>query len=89
MKIKCQVCGHSEESSVEFFAKVIGGTLPVGGFAAWVTYFFAGTGFAFVICSAMVVGGVALLAFKDEIVGLVSEKYDCPKCKQRKWDLVK
>lgn len=89
MQIKCQNCGHSEEPTAEFFVKVIGGAMPVGGFAAWVTYFFAGTGFAFAICAAMVVGGVGLLVFKDEIVKLVSEKYSCPKCGKQNWDLLK
>ncbi len=63
--------------------------MPIGGFWAWVTYFFAGTGFAFAICAAMVVGGVALLAFKDEIVKLLTEKYPCPKCGSRNWDMSK
>ena len=63
--------------------------MPIGGFWAWVTYFFVGTGFAFAICAAMVVGGVALLAFKDEIVKLLTEKYPCPKCGRRDWDMSK
>ena len=63
--------------------------MPIGGFWAWVTYFFSGTGFAFAICAAMVVGGVALLAFKDEIVKLLTEKYPCPKCGSRNWDMSK
>ncbi|MDR2870357.1 MAG: hypothetical protein LBV04_07905 [Deferribacteraceae bacterium] len=41
--------------------KVIGLALFIGGFIAWKTYFFAGTGFAFLICVAMVVAGVYIL----------------------------
>ncbi len=63
--------------------------MPIGGFWAWVTYFFAGTGFAFAICSAMVVGGVALLVFKDEIVEFLSERYSCPKCHSKSWEAEK
>ena len=75
MYIKCKKCGHREEVKKELFVKIIGGAMPIGGFWAWVTYFFAGTGFALAICSAMVVGGVALLVFKDEIVEFLSERY--------------
>lgn len=89
MKIKCKNCGHTEETSTDFFVKIIGGAAPIGGFWAWVTYFFAGTGFAFAICSAMIVGGVALLAFKDEIVEWISEKYSCPQCGRSSWQAEK
>ena len=89
MYIKCKKCGHTEETTADFFVKLIGGAAPIGGFWAWVTYFFAGTGFALWICGAMVVGGVALLAFKDEIVEFVSEKYNCPKCGNNDWQATK
>lgn len=68
-----------------FFAKIIGGGMAGGGFWAWVTYFFAGTGFALPICIAIVTGGVAMLAFSDEIVAWISKKYDCPVCKNNQW----
>lgn len=89
MKVKCKNCGHTEETSADFFVKIIGGAAPIGGFWAWVTYFFAGTGFAFAICAAMVVGGVVLLAFKDEIVEWISENYPCPKCGNKSWQAEK
>lgn len=59
-----------------------------GGYA-WITYIFAGTGFALIICAAIVSGGVAMLAFSDQITKWVSEKYDCPNCGKNKWDLIK
>ena len=86
MHIKCRNCGHTEETSTDFFVKLIGGAAPIGGFWAWVTYFFAGTGFAFAICAAMVVGGVALLAYKEEVIQFITEKYGCPKCQHHSWD---
>ena len=86
MKIRCKKCSHSEETNIDFFVKVIGGTAPVGGFWAWVTYFFAGTGFAAAICTAMVVGGVGLLVFKNEVVEFISNKYACPKCGAHAWE---
>lgn len=86
MKIKCGNCNHSEKVTVELIVKIIGGALPVGGFAAWVTYFFAGTGLAFEICAALVAGGVAMLFFKDEIVTwIVNRGYKCPKCNSVNW----
>ena len=89
MYIKCKKCGHREEVKKELFVKIIGGAMPIGGFWAWVTYFVAGTGFALAICSAMVVGGVALLVFKDEIVEFLSERYSCPKCHSKSWEAEK
>lgn len=87
--IECKNCYHKEEVNKEFFIKLIGGSFVGGGFWAWITYFFAGTGFAFGICAAMITGGVALLAFSDEITKFVSKKYKCPACGSRNWRLIK
>ncbi|HAT8532108.1 TPA: hypothetical protein I7206_04890 [Vibrio vulnificus] len=87
--IECKSCNFKEEANKAFFLKVLGATFVGGGFWAWVTFFFAGTGFALVICVAIVTGGVAILAFSDEITQWVSERYDCPECGQRHWRLVK
>ena len=87
MKIKCKGCGHSEKATVELFVKIIGGVLPGGGFAAWVTYFFAGTGFAMPIVIAMIGGGTGMLVFKDEIVEwIVNRGHKCPKCGKVRWE---
>lgn len=56
MKIKCRNCNHSEETSLGLFVKIIGGAMPVGGYWAWVTYLFAGTGFAMGIVVAIYCG---------------------------------
>lgn len=86
MVIKCNKCGHKEQTSTQFFVKLIGGALPVGGFWAWVAYFFAGTGLALPICIAMVSGGVAILVFKDEIVKfIISSGYVCSECNSSEW----
>jgi hypothetical protein len=86
MNIKCTKCGHSEKTNLDLFVKIIGGTMPVGGFWAWVTYIFAGTGFAMEICVAIIIGGVAMLAFKEQIVEFIINKgYKCPKCDNGNW----
>jgi len=87
--IECKNCSFREEANKTFFLKVLGASFVGGGFWAWVAYFFAGTGFAFAICVAIVTGGVALLAFSDEITQWLSERYDCPSCNKRAWKLVK
>ncbi len=89
MKIRCKHCGHKDTFNRELLVKIIGGVMPVGGFSAWVTYFFAGTGFALPICAALVVGGVGILVFKDQIVHWLSDHYDCPSCNHSNWDLLK
>ena len=87
MEIKCKSCGHKEETSLRFFIRIIGGALPAGGYWAWVSYFFAGTGFAMPICIAMIAGGAALLMFQNEIVKWLCEKgYKCSKCSNSNWE---
>ncbi len=87
MKIRCKKCGHFEETNLGLFVKIIGGAMPLGGFWAWVTYLFAGTGFALPIVIAIITGGVAMLVFKDEIVGwIMNSGYQCPKCHAVDWD---
>ena len=54
--VKCKCCGYKEEANKTFFLKVMGGSFVGGGFTAWVTYFFAGTGFAFGVCVAILCG---------------------------------
>lgn len=89
VNIECKNCSFKEEANKIFFLKVLGGGFVGGGFWAWVTYFFAGTGFAFVICVAIVTGGVALLAFSDDITQWLSKRYNCPSCNENLWKLVK
>ena len=89
MYIKCSKCGHSETLNKRFIAKVLGGAVSGFGFWAWVTYLFAGTGLALPICIALVVGGVAIAAFSDEIAAWVSKRYECPGCGAKNWSVVK
>jgi hypothetical protein len=87
MKIRCRRCGHSEETSLGFFVKIIGGAMPLGGFWAWTVYLFAGTGFAMPIVIAIITGGVATLVFKDEIVGWIASRgYKCDRCGTSNWE---
>jgi hypothetical protein len=87
MHIKCTQCGYTEETNKDFFVKIIGGAMPVGGFWAWTTYLFAGTGFAMAIVVAIIGGGVAMLVFKDEIVGwVIDQKYKCASCGGLSWE---
>jgi len=87
MKIKCSKCSHSEETTLGFFVKIIGGAMPLGGFYAWVTYLLAGTGFALPIVTSLITGGVGILFFKDEIVQwIVNRGYECPNCGAVKWE---
>ncbi|GAA7481973.1 hypothetical protein ID1079_03680 [Helicobacter pylori] len=78
--LKCKSCGHKEETSLKFFVRVIGAVLPAGGAAAWTTYLLTGTGFALPICAAIITGGVAILAFQDEIIEWADKGYKCEKC---------
>ena len=90
MYIECQSCGHREKTNIDFFVKVIGGSLPVGGYWAWTTYLFAGTGFAMAIVVAIIGGGVGILLYKEEILSWILDKqYKCDKCNQIDWEIVK
>ena len=86
MRIKCLDCGHSEEVSLDLFVKIIGGATAGFGFWAWVSFLFAGTGFAMAICIAIIVGGAAMLAYKNEIIDwLVNKGFACKMCGGQKW----
>jgi ribosomal protein L37AE/L43A len=87
--VKCKKCGYQETLNTRFIIKIIGGAATAFGFWGWVAYIFAGTGLALPICIAIVTGGVAIAAFSDEIAEWLSKKYDCPKCKSRKWKVIK
>lgn len=88
-KSKCKCCGYEESAEKEFFLKLLGGSAVGFGFYAWIRYIFAGTGFALVICSAIIAGGAGMLAFSDEITKWISERFDCPECESNEWDLIK
>jgi len=86
MKIRCRDCGHSEAVNADLFVKIIGGAVGGFGFWAWTAFLFAGTGFAMGICIAIIAGGGAMLAYKDEIVKwLIDKGYDCSKCGKSSW----
>jgi hypothetical protein len=87
--IECKNCGFKEEANKTFFLKILGTGFVGSGYWAWVTYLFAGTGFAMAICIAIMASGVALLAFSDEITKWIAERYSCPSCGKQKWLLVK
>jgi hypothetical protein len=87
MEIKCRKCRHAEDTSLELFVKIIGGAMPIGGFWAWTTYLFAGTGFALPIVIAIIGGGTAMLVFKDQIVSwIINKRYKCPECGAVDWE---
>ena len=86
MDIKCRKCGHTEETNLGLFVQIIGGAMPVGGFWAWVTYLFAGTGFALPIVIAIITGGTAILVYKDQIVKwIINRGFKCSECGSVDW----
>lgn len=86
MKIRCTSCGYREEVNTRLFIRIIGGVMPFGGYWAWVTYFFAGTGFAMPIVIAIMAGGVALLVFQNEITTCIcNQQYKCEHCGKHDW----
>ena len=84
----CRRCEHYEEVNKEFFAKILGGAVAAFGFKAWIAFLFAGTGFAFAICVAIIAGGVAIAAFSKEISEWLSKRYECPSCHNKSWEIV-
>jgi hypothetical protein len=87
MKINRRNCNHSEKTSIELIVKIIGSTLPVGGFGVLVTFLLAGTGLALPIVVAMITGGTAMLVYKEKIVKWISNKgFKCSKCGAVDWE---
>lgn len=88
MKIICNNCQNVEKVNTGLIVKIIGGVLPLGGFWAWTTYLFAGTGLALPIVIAIIGGGVITLAFQKEIVKWITKKnYNCSKCSSSQWEI--
>lgn len=86
MRIKCRACGFSEPVNLDLFVKIMGTATAGFGAWAWVSFLFAGTGFAMAICIAIVAGGTAMLAYKDEIVKWIANRgYKCQKCGNQNW----
>ena len=87
MKIRCRSCSHSETLNKELIVTLLGGAVAGFCFWAWVSFLFAGTGFAMPICIALVVGGPALvIKYGDEIVEwLAKHGYTCKKCGANDW----
>ena len=83
--IKCTNCGHYEPVNKNLFAKILGGAVAGFGYWAWISFLFAGTGFALPICIAIMVGGVSLVAFADKVVGWLNKMYPCPECGKKVW----
>lgn len=87
-KIRCKRCSHTEEFNKSLLVKIAGGATAGFGGWAWLTYFFAGTGFALPLCIAIVAGGVAMTAYADKVAKILADKYPCPKCNNRDWQVV-
>ena len=87
--IVCKNCGHYEKVNYKLFAKILGGCIAGFGYWAWVSYLFAGTGLAMPICIAIMAGGVAMVAFAEQIVGWINKTYPCPKCGKKVWTIAK
>lgn len=88
MYIKCEHCGHKEPLTKDLFVKILGGCTAGFGFWAWVTFLFAGTGFALAICVSIVIGGVAMAAYSSEIAAWLSKRYPCSVCNRKSWTIV-
>jgi hypothetical protein len=89
LRIKCLDCGFSEEVNLDLFVKILGGATAGFGFWAWTSFLFAGTGFAMVICVAIISGGAAMLAYKSEIIDwIANEGYECIGCGKQRWTAI-
>ena len=84
----CNNCGHYDEVTKRLFAKILGGAVAGFGFWAWVSFLFAGCGFALPLCMAIVTGGVAIASYSEQIAQWLCKKYDCPECGNRDWSVL-
>ena len=85
MKIRCRSCNYQETFNCELVMKIIGGSTTIFGTWAWISYLFAGTGFALPICVALVTGGTIVSSFSTEIALWLCSNYACPKCNKHDW----
>ncbi len=86
--IQCKSCGYHQKVDRKLFANVLGAATAGFGYFAWVSFLFAGTGFAMPICIAIMAGGAAMLKYSDEIAAWMCKYYPCPECGGKSWDTV-
>ena len=87
--IKCKICDFEKKAKSKALIKIAGIALIIFGFWAWISFLFAGSGEAFLICVAIMGVGVILLTFTDFIQKWYSTKNECPKCEKKEWDFIK
>ena len=88
VKMECKKCRHQEELNARWFFNALGSAMAAMGPAAWITYLFAGTGFALPICAAILAGGVIMLKYSDEIALWLNSNYKCPGCNHADWRII-
>lgn len=89
MKIQCNNCGNLKTVNKSFIVDLFGLGMPAVGAYAWVTFLFAGTGFALPLCAAIVAGGPLLLKYKNTILeSIVNRGYSCNLCGGKNWAAV-
>ena len=89
IELECSKCGFKKDVNNAFFLKLLGVGLIVIGFLAWKNYFFAGTGFALLICVGIMGCGVLILMFPNIVENILAKKQECPKCKKNDWKELK
>ncbi|UNM97203.1 hypothetical protein MMG00_04960 [Ignatzschineria rhizosphaerae] len=87
--IKCKICDFEKKAKNKLLIKMIGIALIAFGFWAWISYLFAGSGAAFIICVSIMGLGTIFLCFTDQIHRYNSTKENCPKCGKKEWDFIK
>lgn len=78
-----------KKAKSKLLIKAIGVALIAFGFWAWISYTFAGSGAALIICSGIIGVGIIPLIFTDQIQKFNSTKEDCPKCGKKEWNFIK
>ncbi len=86
--IKCKVCDFEKKAKSKVLVKIVGIALIAFGFWAWISYLFAGSGAALIICAAIIGAGVILLTFTDPIHKWYSKKDECPHCGMKEWNFI-
>lgn len=82
---RCNGCGHREAVRKHVAFKAVGFVVSSFGIWAWFEALFADTGIALRISVVVVVVGIAIAAFSNDLAARTTKNTPCPKCGSKAW----
>lgn len=83
--LRCAHCGYVKSLPM-VKTRLTGLGLAAFGVFGWVSFLFAGSGHAFLICCMIFLSGIFILICPSGVARAVSESQECPRCGMKGWE---